>query len=140
MKKKFNLAILVAAFSFLFFAAHAQNEGAVRMLEAEVDNYTYVEQPKSSEEVVSHQAPAKEVSEKKLAVKKVNDLKAKAKVIKADRIKKNLKAEQTTASKNVKLAIILIVMGAILTIFPILWIIGLILVLVGLVILLLEII
>lgn len=145
MKKKFNLAILIAVFSFLFFAAHAQNEGAVRMMEVEVDNHTYVEQPKPAEESISYQAPAKEVSEKKLAekkevIKKVNDLKANAKVVKADRIKKNLKAEQTAASKNVKIAIILIVVGAILTIFPVLWIIGLILVLVGLVILLLEII
>lgn len=148
MKKKLNLAILAAAFSFLFFAAHAQNEGAVRMMEIEVDNHTYVEQPKSVEEAVYHQTPTKEVSEKKLpekkeVIKKVNDLKANAKIVKADRIKKNLKkAEQTTVSKNIKIAIILIVIGAILTIFPALWIIGIgvILVVVGLVILLLEII
>lgn len=145
MRKKFNLITLVAAFSFVFFAANAQNEGAIRMPISEVTE-TYEEQPKSTPEFVanhntSNEVVAKKAIEKKEVIKKVNELKADAKVVKADRIKKNLKVEDTTAaSKNVKIAIILIVVGAILTIFPILWIIGLVLVLVGLVILLLEII
>ena len=144
MKRKLNLSILVAVFSFLFFAANAQNESAVRMPATELTD-NYLEEAKTAPETVVNNNSSKEVIEKKAiekkeVIKKVNELKADAKVVKADRIKKNLKVEQTTVSQNVKIAIILIVVGAILSIFPILWIIGLILVLVGLVLLLLEII
>jgi uncharacterized membrane protein len=61
--------------------------------------------------------------------------------VKADRIKKNLKAEKTTVSQNVKIAIILIAVGVILSVIPnfTFWFLGLILVVVGLVLLLLEI-
>jgi hypothetical protein len=50
MKKSLNFAILVTVFSFLFFAAKAQNEGAIRMPEAGTDNNLYVEQAKIAEE------------------------------------------------------------------------------------------
>ncbi|GAB4124445.1 MAG: hypothetical protein OHK0045_11670 [Raineya sp.] len=145
MKKKLSLPILVAIFSFLFFAANAQDESAVRMPTTELTEANIIEAPKIITETIPNSTYQKEVSEqktieKKEVIKKVNNLKANAKILKNDRIKKNLKAEQSTVSQNVKIAIVLIVIGAILTIFPILWIIGLILVLVGLILLLLEII
>jgi len=148
MKKSLNFAILVAVFSFLFFAAKAQNEGAIRMPEAGTDNNLCVEQVKIAEEVVptTYQVSTKEVAdkkqmEKKEIIRKVNDLKTTTKVVKADRIKKNLKAEKTTVSQNVKIAIILIAVGVILSVIPnfTFWFLGLILVVVGLVLLLLEI-
>jgi cysteinyl-tRNA synthetase len=148
MKKSLNFAILVTVFSFLFFAAKAQNEGAIRMPEAGTDNNLYVEQAKIAEEVVptTYQVSTKEVAdkkqmEKKEIIRKVNDLKTTTKVVKADRIKKNLKAEKTTVSQNVKIAIILIAVGVILSVVPnfTFWFLGLILVVVGLVLLLLEI-
>jgi hypothetical protein len=145
MRKKFNLTILVVVFSFVFFAAKAQNEGAIRMPISEVTE-TYEEQPKTAPEVVVNNNISKEVIvkkaiEKKEVIKKVNELKADAKVVKADRIKKNLKSEQTSISQNAKIAIILIVIGIVLSVIPnfALWFIGLILVLIGLVLLLLEI-
>ena len=148
MKKSLNFAILVTVFSFLFFAAKAQNEGAIRMPEAGTDNNLCVEQVKIAEEVVptTYQVSTKEVAdkkqmEKKEIIRKVNDLKTTTKVVKADRIKKNLKAEKTTVSQNVKIAIILIAVGVILSVVPnfTFWFLGLILVVVGLVLLLLEI-
>jgi hypothetical protein len=82
MKKSLNFAILVTVFSFLFFAAKAQNEGAIRMPEAGTDNNLYVEQAKIAEEVVptTYQVSTKEVAdkkqmEKKEIIRKVNDLK-----------------------------------------------------------------
>jgi hypothetical protein len=79
--------------------------------------------------------------EKKEIIRKVNDLKTTTKVVKADRIKKNLKAEKSGLSQNVKIAIILIAVGVILSVVPnfTFWFLGLILVVVGLVLLLLEI-
>jgi hypothetical protein len=148
MKKSLNFAILVTVFSFLFFAAKAQNEGAIRMPEAGTDNNLYVEQAKIAEEVVptTYQVSTKEVAdkkqmEKKEIIRKVNDLKTTTKVVKADRIKKNLKAEKSGLSQNVKIAIILIAVGVILSVVPnfTFWFLGLILVVVGLVLLLLEI-
>jgi len=144
MKKILNLTILVAVFSFLFLTANAQNEGAVRMPEADTDNNVYVEQVKATEEVVptSFQVPTtKEITDKKEIISKVNDLKTTTKVVKADRIKKNLKAEKSGLSQNVKIAIILIAVGVILSVIPdfAFWFLGLILVVVGLVLLLLEI-
>jgi len=148
MKKSLNFAILVMAFSFLFFAAKAQNEGAIRMPEAGTDNNLCVEQVKIAEEVVptTYQVSTKEVAdkkqmEKKEIIRKVNDLKTTTKVVKADRIKKNLKAEKSGLSQNVKIAIILIAVGVILSVIPnfAFWFLGLILVVVGLVLLLLEI-
>lgn len=142
MKKKLNFSILVAVFSFLFFTANAQNEGAIRMPMSELTE-TYEEQPKITSEASLNNA-SKEVVEKKAiekreVIKKVNELKTNNKIVKAKRIKKNLKVEQTSVSQNVKIAIILIAIGAILTIFPVIWYLGVILVVVGLVILLLEI-
>jgi hypothetical protein len=148
MKKSLNFAILVTVFSFLFFAAKAQNEGAIRMPEAGTDNNLCVEQVKIAEEVVptTYQVSTKEVAdkkqmEKKEIIRKVNDLKTTTKVVKADRIKKNLKAEKSGLSQNVKIAIILIAVGVILSVIPnfTFWFLGLILVVVGLVLLLLEI-
>jgi hypothetical protein len=94
----------------------------------------------------TYQVSTKEVAdkkqmEKKEIIRKVNDLKTTTKVVKADRIKKNLKAEKSGLSQNVKIAIILIAVGVILSVVPnfTFWFLGLILVVVGLVLLLLEI-
>ncbi|MCS6795642.1 MAG: hypothetical protein RMJ97_07340 [Raineya sp.] len=60
------------------------------------------------------------------------------KVVKAERIKKNLKNDAGSLSRNMVIGIILVAVGVVFSVLPNLWIVGVILVIIGLVLILLE--
>lgn len=156
MRKLAKLCSLAIAFGISFGVANAQDtEGAARMGATEyttiaVEPEKKVVEPEKKQEVVSATKETPIVVEKAKTPKvveapqenlEIKTLNTSKKVVKGERILKNLKPEkkeQVNVSGKVKIAIILIAIGIILSILPLLWFVGVILVVVGLVLLLLE--
>jgi hypothetical protein len=156
MRKLAKLYSLAIAFGISFGVANAQDtEGAARMGATEyttiaVEPEKKVVEPEKKQEVVSATKETPIVVEKAKTPKvveapqenlEIKTLNTSKKVVKGERILKNLKPEkkeQVNVSGKVKIAIILIAIGIILSILPLLWFVGVILVVVGLVLLLLE--
>jgi hypothetical protein len=149
MRKLAKLYSLAIAFGISFGVANAQDtEGAARM--GAIEGTTIVVEPEKKQEVVSATKETPIIVEKAKTPKvvetpqenlEIKTLNTSKKVVKGERILKNLKPEkkeQVNVSGKVKIAIILIAIGIILSILPSLWFVGVILVVVGLVLLLLE--
>jgi len=151
MKKLLKLYSLALALGLSYSVANAQNttEGAARMPETEgttivVETEKKVIAPKENSVVVTENKAkvAKSVDVNTETVE-FKDLKTTKKIVKGDRIKKHLKPQKedkTNISKNVKLGLILILIGLVLSaIFwgGLYWLGG-IFVLVGLIIIILD--
>jgi hypothetical protein len=148
MKKLLKLYSLALTFGLSYSVANAQTEGAARMPETEgttivVEKTTA--SPKENNTVIfeSKAKPAKTVETNTENIEYKN-LDAPKKIVKGDRIKKHLKPEkkeQTNTSKNVKLGLILIIIGLVFMLLLWaggLWYLGSLLVTIGLIIILLD--
>ncbi|MCS6796819.1 MAG: hypothetical protein NZ516_12760 [Raineya sp.] len=141
MKKNYFLFALLLMFVFVGTTLAQNTEGAARMEIMSGESIVNDASQKTyAEKNLSAKTPEIPVSILK-PVEKSSNLEWGDNIItlkKVERIKKNLKNDAVSLSRNMLIGIILVAVGIIFSVLPILWIIGVILVIVGLVLILLE--